>query len=381
MESPRPASPRTPWLELALLVLGSRALVALIGWLSPLIVAKGKFQIGEPDFLGGFTRWDATWFLAIADRGYSYTEGVMTTVAFFPLYPLLVHLGGWLPGGTVAAGFLLSNLALFGAAVLLWQLLERDAAEGDAALAPGDGSRAVRLLLFGPVSFFFSIIYSEATFLFLVLACLCAARRRHWLVAGLAGLGAALTRNAGLLLAAPLLIEYYDLRLRAPYFQRGRPVLRSALCLLPLAGIVIWGLFLLWRFGDALLFLKAQAAWGRKLNWPWVPFGRYYLRNFPVFHQWWFVGHAAVAAGLLGLGFWARLRPSYLALATLMLLLNLSANHLESIPRLVCVIFPLYAGGAWALRRWPAAEIPVLGLSAGLLALSTTLFVNGYWFT
>ena len=381
MESPRASAPRTPWLELAALFVGSRGLIALVGWLSPMILAPGKFHGDASTFVERFARWDASWFMAIADQGYSYSPGNETTVAFFPFYPLLLRLTGWLPGGLVAAGFLVSNLALFGAAVLLWKLIEGDAADGDRAFGPGDGSRAARLLLFGPVSIFFSLIYSEATFLFLLLASLYAARRQQWLVAGLAGLGAALTRNAGLLLAAPLLIEYYDLRLRAPHFQRSRPALPAALCLLPLAGIVLWGLFLLWRFGDALLFLKAQAAWGRHLTPPWTAFTRLNLQNFPLFHQWWFVGHAAVAAVLLAAGYWAKLRPSYLALATLMLLLNISATHLEAIPRLVSVIFPLYAGGACVLRRWPAAEVPVLGVSAGLLALSTALFVNGYWFT
>jgi len=36
--------------------------------------------------------------------------------------------------------------------------------------------------------------------------------------------------------------------------------------------------------------------------------------------------HAAVAAVLLAAGYWAKLRPSYLALAMLMLLLNISAT-------------------------------------------------------
>src|SRR5919204_2875989 len=42
-------------------------------------------------------RWDATWYLAIASGGYDDA----TRTAFFPLYPLLVRLGGapGAPGG------------------------------------------------------------------------------------------------------------------------------------------------------------------------------------------------------------------------------------------------------------------------------------------
>ncbi len=381
MTETRPASPRTPWLELAFIFLGSRLLIALVCALSLTLLAKGEFFRGEASFASVLTNWDGTWFKAIADDGYSYTKGEYSKVAFFPFYPLLTGLAGFIPGGTLISGFLISNLALFGSLVLLWKLVEGEAAEGDSPLQPGDGSRAARLLAFGPVSFFFSLLYSESTFLFLILASIYAARRRCWPIAGIAGFAAALTRNAGVLLALPLLMEYFQIRWRAPFFQRPTSWLRAAWCFLPVGGLGAWALYLHFKFHNGWLFLEVQRAWGRKLNWPWVPFERDMLHNFPVFHQWWFVGHALTAVLLMLVGIALRLRPSILALGTCMLLLNLSANHLEAIPRLLSVIFPLYIAGAWLLRRSSTAESSIIAFSAGLLALSAVLFANGYWFT
>jgi len=372
------APTRIPWLEIAAYFLGSRALILLIGLLSPLVVAPGQYFEGPRPFPGVFVRWDTGWFLAIANQGYFHIPNGESPVAFFPLYPLLVRAVGWLlPGGTLAAGFLVSHLALFGAVVLLWRLAEEKAAEGGSGLAPGDGSRAVRFLLFGPVSLFFSLIYSESTFLFLAVACLYAAHRQVWWLAGLAGLGAALTRNVGLFLVAPLLIEYFELRLRAPWFRRDRPILGAWPCLLPVLGILIWSGYLGWRFGNPLLFTEVQGAWERQLTWPWESF----RSRFEPFYEWWFTGHALVALGLFVLALVLRLRSSLVVLAGLMLLLNLSAAHLEAIPRLTSVIFPLYLALAALLRRRSELDLPAFALSAALLSFSTVLFVNGYWFT
>lgn len=374
-----PAS-RICWPELALLFLASRSLIALIGWLTPLIVRPGAFARGDIHFSTAWLRWDATFYHAIATTGYSYEPGQMSSVAFFPLYPLLIHLLGWLIN-PVVAGYLVSNAALFCAAVLLWKITELEAQSAGSRWMAGDGMLAVALLLFGPVSFFHSIIYSEALFLALVLATLYAGRLGRWRLAGLAGLAAALTRNAGVLLVVPLLLEYFEASWRAPFFRRDPQWWRAWPCLLPIAGLMIWAGYLQWKFGDATIFLKVQDAWDRQLTWPWVAFRPDRLWNFPVFHQYWFVGHAICALLLLAAGFLARLRPSLAIVSALMLLLNISANHLEAIPRLLSVIAPLYLCGALVLRRAPGGPLAGVAFSAALLALSTTLFVNGYWFT
>ncbi len=372
--------PRIPWTELIVLFLASRALFLLVAWLSPLVVPRGEFSGHAADLAKDLRRWDSGWYIAIAQSGYSFEPGVQSPVAFFPLYPMAVRALGALVGNLDLAGYLISNAALFGAVVLLWQLAEDWGRAPDGKRVPGDGSRSVRLLLFGPVSFFFSLIFSEATFLFLTLLCFHAAHRRIWWLAGLAGFAAALTRNAGLLLAVPLLLEYFQASVKPPYFNRDRPWAGIALASAPVAGLAAWAWYLGWEFGDPLILTKVQEAWGRRLTWPWETLWMTWTYHAP-FYRVWFLGHACAGMALVAAAVFFRLRPSLVAFAGLAVLLNVSAAHLEAIPRLLSSVFPLYIAGAAVIRRWPKPGGLMLDLSIALLVFSTVLYANGYWFT
>ncbi len=66
-------------------------------------------------------RWDAVWYLSIAQGGYADSaDGAKA--AFYPLYPLLTKGVGWVVGSTLAAGLLISLVSFFGALVLLHKL-------------------------------------------------------------------------------------------------------------------------------------------------------------------------------------------------------------------------------------------------------------------
>ena len=67
-----------------------------------------------------WARWDSAFFLRIAEHGY---DG--TSAAFYPLYPGIVAVVGWvLAGQYVLAGVLVSLAACLGAFVLLYRLSE-----------------------------------------------------------------------------------------------------------------------------------------------------------------------------------------------------------------------------------------------------------------
>ena len=45
-------------------------------------------------------RWDSVWYVQIAEHGYR----ALGPTAFFPFYPLLIHVGSWLVVSPIIAG-------------------------------------------------------------------------------------------------------------------------------------------------------------------------------------------------------------------------------------------------------------------------------------
>ena len=183
--------------------------------------------------------WDGLWYKLIALEGYAGYGGAGPRAfpAFWPLYPWLMRAVSEITGAaTETAGWLISNLAFFGALVLLYRLVALDF---DRAVA----RRTLWALALFPTAFFFSAVYTESLFLLLAVGALLAARTRTWLLAGLLGTVAAMTRSQGVFLLAPfavLLVQQYGGVLREP--RRWLP--SAVLALLPLLGPVVFGLHL-----------------------------------------------------------------------------------------------------------------------------------------
>ncbi|MDQ4005773.1 MAG: glycosyltransferase family 39 protein, partial [Actinomycetota bacterium] len=310
-------------------------------------------------------RFDALWFLRIADSWYVNGDG---SAVFYPGYPLAMRLFAPLFGGRLlGAAFLVSHLATFGSMALLYFLTT---SEFDEAAA----RRTVLLLAVFPTSYFLLAPYSESLFLFLVLLALWAARRKRWEIAGLAGIGASGTRNLGILLVLPLAVEglqqLLETRDRRAFF---RAVLWS---ILAAGGAVAYLVY--WRIldGDFLAPMRQQANWMREGSFPLGTLlaGTREAFRYPGlypggyhFVDWLVVAPALVAAGWVTL----RTRPLYAAYTLASLLAPLSfiffPRPFMSLPRFLVVIFPLlWAGAVWAGRR-PAGYQVVLAGSAALL--------------
>ena len=153
---------------------------------------------GWHNLVTAFERFDALWFLRIADTGYAAGDG---SAAFFPLYPMVVRAFSWLLGGhPLAAGLLVSNLAFLGALIVVYFLTASERSEEAAR-------RTVLYLAIFPTAFFFLAPYSESLFLLLAMTALWGARRERWWIAGVAGALASGTRSLGVLLVLPLAVE------------------------------------------------------------------------------------------------------------------------------------------------------------------------------
>ncbi len=357
--------------------------VDVAGWPAPPL-APG---LGWDNVATSFERFDALWFLRIATSGYGLERLDDGSAAFFPGYPLAIRAVSPVLGGhPLAAALLISNLSLLAALVVLYFLTRSELSE---ALA----RRVVVYAVIFPTSFFFFAPYSESQFFLLAITSLWAARRRRWWLAAAAGALAAATRNVGLLLIAPLLVEAIHQRREDLVAETdpGRADLRlvKAVVAALAVGIGTGAYLLFWNNfgGDALAPLHHQTTWQREFSYPWetiagatreafrwigIYAGGYHLLDWLIVVP----GLAACAYALV------KFRPVYgvYAWASLAapLLYVFPARPFMSVPRFLLPIFPLY----WALARWGERrgvhEVIVAAGAVGL-GVMTLLFVNWYY--
>lgn len=325
-------------------------------------------------FLDGWFHWDAGWYLGIASSGYWYDPvKQIGNVAFFPLYPMLVRLAGYLVGNVDIAALVVSNLCLAIAMVLLYRL----------ALLKFDVSVARRALVFlcvFPFAFFYSAVYTESLFLLLAVAAFWFAERDQWWLAGICGLFCTMTRLVGMAIGPGLLLLYLE---RRDWSWRRLDWAFFALGLVPL-GLGIFMGYLQLRFHDPMAFYIASLyGWGRHNlfvaiadgTWGWVLPTSLAPGDYDLVLQINLV-LALIWLGLTGL-VWRRLGPGYAVFVLISTLVPLTAG-LESLGRYVAVLFPVYLALATWIRRAVPLQITVAA-SAGLLALFTVLFANSYW--
>jgi hypothetical protein len=317
----------------------------------------------------GWSHWDSQHYLSIASSGYDFYGQRWPTIAFFPLYPLLIRTVAPLTGGSeTIAALLIAQLALFGALLLLYDLLAHDFGRTLAY-------RSILLLLLAPASFFFAAVYSESLALLLLVAALWAVRRERWWLAGVAGFLLALTRLPGVLIAPIILAAY----LRQSDWRWRAIRLPALAALLPPIGL---GLFLLYqwqRFGTPLAFMLAQRSWKNELSPPWVIPQRLaseiiHAENWPlaIFQGLFWVGFIVLTIAALRRLPW---------LYSLTLLLFLLPPYLGSWPwsigRHALLGFPAFIVLAQWAERPRARQLLIAGMVA-MLAMGVILFVNGY---
>lgn len=343
----------------------TRVLVVLVALAAaalfpPAPVCRDACHASSIALLDVFARWDADPYVAIARDGYH--AGAPSHVAYFPLFPFLMRIGGALFGSDdayLAAGLVISNVALFAALVYVARsvLLDHDAATATRA--------AVYLLAF-PTTVFLSAVYPESLFLLLAIASTYHARRREWLLAGALAALAALTRPFGAILALPLAME----ALRRPVAFRG-----LASSLLAPATFFAW-LGVLWLItGDPQALLTAQAQWGVKAGLSLRVFTD--LLDPSVYGFPFFVAAFTLVIGALVAISWRVLRPSLAAYATVVFLVAISGGSLTSAPRYFLAVFPAFMTLA-AIAPSLLGRIYV-ALGAGIGTILTAMFALWYW--
>jgi len=201
--------------------------------------------------------WDGEWYAKIVREGYSWNRSKQSSVAFFPLYPLLArwthHMTGFSPEVSL---LLVSNVAFAIGCVLLSLYMRRGEADTN---RPRYESVLLCMTLL-PTSFYFRVAYSESLFFCLSAAVFLAIASRTpvLVVAGLAGLTTA-TRSVGV--AFFPVVAWYAWRRSPDFWKRAANLAAVPLCL---SGIIAYAGWLAWRFGDAFCFAKTQQHWSMR---------------------------------------------------------------------------------------------------------------------
>ena len=350
----------------------SRLLLFAVILLSRMIMVRG--ELWHPGgLLSVLEQFDGElWYMTIARDGYFFSTTEPSPVPFFPMFPILMKLVSFVFHDMRIAAFIVAHACLLAAALFLKDLVELDY---DSRVARA----AVVFLLFNPVSLFHSSAYSESTFLMFATGALLAARKGHWLLAGLSGMCLAMTRNVGVLIALPLAIEYarqvWNTKTRLSDVFHPR-VLFLALVPLGLAAYMFYGYV---RWDDPLAFLHASKVWGRSFTSPAQTFTT--LVHYRPLYKWLFLGTMGTALALLVIGAAFRVRLSYLVWCAALTTVYLCSATMEAWPRYLSVEFPLYIilGLVATRARWTYE--PLLACTTGLFVLSAVLSANGYWFT
>ena len=378
-----------PWVGLLILALVVKAVVVTLTLV--------EFGAG-PDPLTAlgraWDRWDAQHYLYLATHGYTATGDARNLIAFFPLYPALISAiaATGLPARTAA--LLISNVAGVVAAILLYEIAAAPGVERAAALAaPGvkraavsprqdlrenAAFRAAAFFVVFPTAYFLLVGYTEALFCALAFGAVLAARRQHWLLAGMLGGLAAAARLTGLALLPFLVLELFYARQALQAIWEA--ILAPVLIVLGFVTYLVTNLVVL---GDAFAFITVQRQhWSHSLSAPWVGFSEA-IRGISWRVPWekLTVGGGEAAGGIAAYATttlsWLRLRPSDAAYATVLTVMMTFLPFWLSIPRYLLGMYPLFLLAGRISRRW--VYLAMVAASFVGLVVFGLAFGRGYW--
>lgn len=330
-------------------------------------------------FVETFAAWDSGWYWDIAARGYYFRPDAQSSIAFFPLYPMLMRIVAAPFGGgasaTWVAGIVIATVASLAALVTIHRLAERLFGSREIA------RRTVLYIVVFPWSIFLTRIYSESVFLLTSALAVSRAYDRRWWQAGTWGALATLTRPNGILVALPLaLMAVADRRGGRHLAFRG-----LALTPIPVAFAGFCGYVYLMT-GDPLGWMAAQSHWGYSLGHPpwqqlqrviggFVEHGAYdyfFSSDVATFE----LMQAVTALLFLGLipAVFKRLGAAMGIYVLVSLLIPLSSNALEGVGRYVSVLFPVFM--LVAAKTTPATHEALVAVSLVFRTLLVCFFVT-----
>lgn len=326
-----------------------------------------KTQPYRGQWLSVWQRFDANWYVTLAENGYGSVAG---DDHFPPLYPLLIRILTPLTGSAFLGGLLLSHTAALLALKLLY----------DAFTGWGDttvGKRAAVLYVLFPTFFFFFSAYSEPVFLVAVLLAFRAMKVRAWPWAGFWTFCAILTRLQGAALFVPMLLM----------MQQDPPFLRKPSHWMALSIAGSSGLFYLYLRSLQVAsgaVPMVESAWHARLVPPWETYS-YAVQtvlsgnfSFIDFLNWALV---TIFTALLVWG-WRRIPLEYslyTAVSLLIILIRIvETQPLISMSRYVLTLFPVFYLQSLSLKNSLLRRVVIYTSLLLNLYLSGQFFIWGW---
>lgn len=267
-------APDPAWRVAVRAFLATRLLVFVVAAfaVSAIGLERQGFRVSTDPFTNLPARFDAGWYGGIAQDGYERTARFdrQRNVAFFPAFPMLMRAGGYLTGATdrarppevrlarsLWAGVGISLACFLGGLWLLARL-------GARWIGGEQAATAVLLLAAYPFAFAFNAPYTEGLFLLCSVAAVYFFDQRRWGFAAVWGLAAGLTRPNGFILAVPLgllaLQQVIDRR------DRRAAVPALAVSVMPVAGMLLFTVYLHTITGVWFAWSESHGAWGRSFD-------------------------------------------------------------------------------------------------------------------
>lgn len=200
---------------------------------------------------------DTPHYLNIAQHGYAERGDKANLIVFYPLYPMLIRAFAVVFRNYFVSGIIVSNICLGVSSYYLYKLINKE-------LGCKKAYDGLFIYLLYPFGAFTVTVFTESLFFMLVAMCLYYLKKEKWLIAGIVGMLAALSRSQGIALLVPAVYEIILYMVRQKRF-RLKPL---SVCIIPIGTISYLFLNKLIQ-GDWFAFVKHQAAepWYNTAHW------------------------------------------------------------------------------------------------------------------
>jgi len=381
--------------EVVIIAVFSRLLIFLMAVLSDYMMADYQFMFQTPNIdipiFGLFAKWDSFYYLDIAAHGY----GLKTDLwAFRPLYPLMLWLFGypltWCMGkweSFLIAGLIWNMFAFVLAAIYLYKLTTL-------LLNEEIAYHTTLLLSLFPSSVFFTAIYTESTYLLLLVASFYYLEKGKIFRAIILAAFTGFTRPEGFLIFVPFLLKAPNLK----GIKRLELLIGSAIIIYTLPAFMLYGYFVT---DDPYISFKVETQWpkatlydllacayhGELMNESVDRLTAYFISTviliIAIFSILMLLPNFRNLKGSMRtklMRIWHDKKMPYYVLAFLLLGVLLFQGGYAGLSRFVSTLFPILWGNALWINKRPLRTYLLLSFYTCLMSLGTALFVNWYYF-